>query len=110
MRIKPKFLLKSFAGGVVSCFVLYTCFWLYGVLMFNAPPLDLKKLDLLRLGMSKAEVQAALGPPNSVESCDPSEEEPSEAESWIYSRAGSWPIVYVYFDRQGQFERHRYDD
>lgn len=67
---------------------------------FNQPPMPLSKLQMLQKGMSKRQVILILGEPTTK--YDASSE-------WAYSRLLSWPIVYIYFDKQGRFKEHRYD-
>jgi hypothetical protein len=70
------------------------------ITQFNRPPFDLVLLERLHLGMPASEVQQILGAPEAVF--------PEERE-WAYSHPQAWPIVYVYFDEQWCFQRHRYD-
>jgi len=30
-------------------------------------------------------------------------------EEWVYQRRNSWPMVYIYFDRDGKFSDSEYD-
>lgn len=83
------------AGAVVVWFAALA--WLLWTL--QRPPLDLALLDRLQPGMTSHEVHSILGAPKS-----------KHAAEWVYARSLSWPIVYVYFDEDQRFSRHRYDD
>ena len=91
-------------GGLVLIVMLA-----FGYLLasFNSPPFPLDRLDDLTTEMTTEEVRSVLGAPSS--SWIRTAEEGGEYEEWAYSRRFSWPIVYVYFDRDGRFESHRYD-
>jgi hypothetical protein len=74
---------------------------------FNRPPFSLSLLEQLHRGMSTNEVQRVLGSPAS--SWMRTNDIGQVYAEWAYSREWSWPIVYVYFTPEGQFNRHEYD-
>lgn len=58
------------------------------------------KLNAIKQGALREEVQSALGKPtNSYEA----------NRKRAYSMPFGWSIVYVYFDEQGRFEKYEYD-
>lgn len=67
---------------------------------FNRPPFPLKRLDKLHPGMTKAEIETLLGTPRSEE---------YSQDTWSYTRSGSWPVVYISFDKSGRFVEAEYD-
>ncbi len=75
----------------------------YFLWSLNRPPFPLERLERLEPGMTSAQVREMLGEPDSVDGVA------GETETWAYARTLSWPIVYVYFDSQGLFEKHVYD-
>ena len=84
---------------VVGAVVLWAVALAWLLWHFQKPPVDLALLEQLRPGMPSHEVHAILGTPRT-----------RHAKEWVYSRALSWPIVYVYFDDEQRFRRSRYDD
>jgi outer membrane protein assembly factor BamE (lipoprotein component of BamABCDE complex) len=69
-------------------------------LEFNRLPVDREKIDRLTKNMSRQDVESLLGHPANIYDVD---------RKWAYSRLLSWSIVYVYFDKDGQFERVEID-
>ena len=74
---------------------------------FNSPPVSLAKLERLHTKMSTNEVRQLLGRPSSIYA-EANPGGPTSAK-WAYSSLLSWPIVYVYFNENGNYERHVYD-
>lgn len=82
---------RVFVLSAVACLVFL-------VWRFNQTPFDLAMLDKLVPGMTQDQVRQQLGRPSSVFKA-----------SWAYSAFMAWPIVYIYFDDSGNYERHEYD-
>ena len=81
----------------------------FGLLMWNfeRPPFSLSRLQQLHPAMSTNDVKRVLGTPTSAWIRT---NQAGEAFcEWAYSRRMSWPIVYIYFNPDGTFARHRYD-
>ncbi len=76
-------------------FVVVAKFW-----VFERPPVRMKKLEAIKRGATREEVQSAIGKPTNVY---------EENRKWAYSKPTGWSIVYVYFDEQGRFEKYDYD-
>lgn len=72
----------------------------FGGLMwqFERPPFDLAKLGRLDTGMSRAQVEAILGPPKTI-----------HKGQWTYARSFSWPIVQIRFGPSGELAHIEYD-
>lgn len=66
----------------------------------NRPPVQVEKLNAIKQGATREEVQSALGKPTNTYEAN---------RKWAYSRPFGWSIVYVYFDEQGRFEKYEYD-
>jgi hypothetical protein len=107
------------ATGVLLLFgVLFIA---YAILSFDSPPIPLAKLERLHPKMNTNDVRRLLGAPSSI--FVSSNAEPRRVHwsntivtnatpptvHWAYSRLLSWPIVYVYFDENGNYESHVYD-
>lgn len=87
---------------LVAALGIFVVFW-----NFNRAAFPLKKLDLLKVGMTSNEVELILGSP-----CSHWIRTNSVGEvyfEWTYARRLSWPIVHVYFDSGGMLERFAYD-
>jgi outer membrane protein assembly factor BamE (lipoprotein component of BamABCDE complex) len=67
---------------------------------FNRPPVQVAKLNSIKQGTTREEVQSALGKPTNTYEAN---------RKWAYSRPFGWSIVYIYFDEQGRFEKYEYD-
>ncbi|HBO45266.1 MAG TPA: hypothetical protein DD670_15325 [Planctomycetaceae bacterium] len=66
-----------------------------GVYVMAGPVVPRSHLRQLKQGMSKSEVRAILGNPETAE----------EDREWVYSRWGNPGWVEVYFDAEGRFDR-----
>ena len=99
--------MKRIAYRSIICLVLFVIGCVFIQWQFNRPPIDPGKLELLTKKMTRDEVCFVLGRPtrekfgtnylNQV------------VVEWSYSRTLSWPIVYVYFDATGKYERAVFD-
>jgi hypothetical protein len=84
------------AGLLALCLAIGFCLW-----KFNAPPVDKRKLSMLKIGDTQEEVRLILGEPTKVYGANGCE--------WAYSRPLGWSIVYVFFDDARRFSRYEYD-
>ncbi|NLE37590.1 MAG: outer membrane protein assembly factor BamE [Pirellulaceae bacterium] len=67
----------------------------WGVYVVAGPVVPRSQLRQLKQGMSKSEVRAILGNPETAE----------EDQQWVYSRWGNPGWVEVHFDAEGRFDR-----
>ena len=95
-----KTLMRVIIRGVTLLVVLTAVVIGYGVVMFNAPPFPLSRLEQLEPGISRSAVKKVLGKPLSTYS-------DGKGQTWTYSRG--WPIVYVYFDQDRKMTHTVYD-
>jgi hypothetical protein len=89
-------------GCILLLILIVTVVW-----SFDRPPLPLSRLERLHTTMTTNEVRHVLGVPSS--SWIRTNEAGFTFCEWAYSRAHSWPIVYVYFKPDGTFDGYRYD-
>ncbi len=80
---------KVFFSIVVAAAVVCGFF----IWRFEKNPVSENQTELLKVGMSKAEVELLLGPPAKVS---------NNQDEWTYSQPMSWPIFYVSFDMNGR--------
>ena len=74
---------------------------------FNRPPFSLELLKQLDGSMSIEDVRQVLGSPTDWWVI--TEGDGATYQEWVYSRPGSWPLVYIYFTPEGKFSESVYD-
>ena len=67
---------------------------------FEEPPVDLKALEKVTVGMPRESVFRILGVPSDIY---------DNGSTWAYGQFGSWGIVYVYFDASKRVTRTEFD-
>lgn len=95
-----KVILQILLGIVAAVLLLAGAAFVALCWAFNWPPVQVEKLNAIKQGTTREEVQSALGKPTHTYEAN---------RTWVYSRPFGWSIVYVYFDEQGGFEKYEYD-
>ena len=97
-------ILMAAGAVVVLCLILIPGIAIW---QFNRPPFPLERLEQLDRTMTADDVRRILGTPSNSWIEEDAEGRPYE--EWVYKRRNSWPMVYIYFDRDGKFSDSEYD-
>jgi len=104
LAVKIARIIIAVGGVVVLCLILIPGMMIW---QFNRPPFSLELLKQLDRTMTADDVRRVLGTPS--DSWIEEDAEGRPYEEWVYQRRNSWPMVYIYFDRDGKFSDSEYD-